>query len=439
MLEQLKKNGFVISLLTRLHAAGHEAFIVGGAVRNAILSIPIKDWDIATSASTREMELLFPDLRRFTMKHGTVTLLGSNNRCETTTFRGSAKTIRNDLELRDFTVNAMAFDIRGDRVIDHQGGQRDLKRSIIRAVGMPSDRFEEDPIRLLRAIRLCSELDFHPEPYTLASISENSPLLDTVSRERIRDELTRLLLTVRPSQGFRLAAETGLLKHFLPELMECVGVAQNDYHSYSVFGHTLDTIDRTEADLTIRLTALFHDLAKPVVIKHRGERRTFHGHEKAGAVMAVSIMRRLRFNVSLTEKVGILVSNHMIDYNPSWSDSAVRRLIKRVGRENIQPLLKLREADVLAHGKQSDGLSMLNHLRSRIYDLLRKPLSLHMRDLAIDGNDVMDILGIGPGPAVGKILEQLMDKAIDEPAINSREDLLSLIESIRQETPLTSD
>ena len=337
------------------------------------------------------------------------------------------KTIINDLGRRDFTIDAMAYDVHKKEILDPLNGRRDISRRTVRAVGDPAERFREDPLRLLRAVRLATAFNFRIEPKTMAAISRMSDHLASAAPERIRDEMMHILMSRRPSKGFNMMWRTGLLKTVLPELIEGHLKKQNARHRYTIYKHILETIDRVAPDPVLRLCALLHDIAKPRVrTKINGEFR-FIGHEKAGVALAQGILKRLRFSNGIIGQVSNLISHHVIQYQPSWSDGAVRRLIRRVGPENMEALIAFREADLLAHGRGNEGLSLLSELKQRIKKITESPFPGVSRGLAIDGHRVMATLGLQPGPEVGRVLDALMEKVMDQPELNTEEGLVNLL------------
>ncbi|MBW1780735.1 MAG: CCA tRNA nucleotidyltransferase [Deltaproteobacteria bacterium] len=423
--------GFVTFILSRLKSAGHDAYVVGGALRDAFLKRPVMDWDVATSATPDHIRTLFRDQRHFALKHDTITLVHSGAHFEVTPFRGTENTLQSDLSHRDFTVNAMAFDPADPRVIDPAHGACDITKRVLRAVGNPEDRFREDPIRLLRCVRLAAELDFRIDPRTSAGLTTMAPLLSTVAPERIRDELMKILMTRRPSGSFYLMVRTGLLKAFLPELLEGYLKRQNKYHQYTIFRHIVETIDRVRPDPVLRLTALLHDIAKPRTRIKRGGTWHFYGHEKESARLAQDILKRLRFGNEMAKKVTHLTQRHMINYDPEWSNAAVRRLIRRIGIGHIRDLLAFRRADLLAHGPAKQDLILSDELDKRVKEQLRREAPTSRSDLAVDGHMVMKITGLSPGPQVGRVLRELNEKVLDHPELNTKKDLEALLETVQ--------
>ncbi|MDP6180662.1 MAG: HD domain-containing protein, partial [Desulfatiglandales bacterium] len=387
-----------------------------------------------TGARPEEIKSLFQDIKNFSLKHGTVTLVCPDRLCEVTTFRSSGNfghTIEEDLGYRDFTINAMAYDVDKKEILDPHGGREDILRKLVRAVGDPKDRFREDPLRLLRAIRLATELSFKVEKKTLEIISIASEQLAFVALERIREELIKIIMSRGPSRGFNLMVRTGLLKQILPELLEGYRKRQNAKHRYTIYKHIMETVDHVEPEPALRLTALLHDIAKPRVRqKIRGEWR-FFGHEEESARLAGKIMDQLKFSNEMMRRVTNLITHHMIGYHSRWSDGAVRRLVRRVGPENINHLISIRRADILAHGQNNQGMDLLLELETRIKRLMKKPLAMKPPDLAVDGHRVMEVLGLSPGPEVGKVLRRLMEKVTDYPELNTEERLMAVLEEIK--------
>ncbi len=424
---------FVLKILQRLSRAGHQAFIVGGAVRDACLKRPVTDWDVATSARAHAIRALFQDINTFSLKHETVTLVNAGVSYHVTPFRKGATSLEDDLARRDFTVNAMAYDPFPDRLIDPFGGHRDLRCKKIKAVGDPGARIQEDPLRLLRSVRLAVELGFSIEEPTLTHVTAMAFLLGRVAAERIRDELVKILLVEKPSRGFHLLVRTGLLKGFLPELLEGYRIRQNAFHRYTVFRHVMETLDRVEPTPLMRLTALLHDIAKPRVRSRRDGEWRFYRHEQASADLAGQILDRLRFSKAMIQKVTNLIRHHMIGYNTQWSDGAVRRFIRRVGPENVLDLLRFRHADLDAHGLPRERPGPLDELEQRVGACMAEPLVLGPRDLAITGRQVMETLDISPGYEVGRILNQLVERVSEDPSLNQEKRLLELIKAIRPE------
>ena len=419
------------TVLSRLRHASHQAYIVGGAVRDTLLGRPVTDWDVATSADTRTIRHLFRDKRCIVLKHHTVTVVGSEGSVEVTPFRGAESGLPADLSHRDFTLNAMAADMEGETLIDPHGGCRDIRLRLIRAVHDPVARFQEDPIRLLRAVRLQAELEYAIESETLAAISVMAPWITSTATERIRDEILKMLVSKRPSQAFTTLHRTGLLAHLIPELLEGHLMRQNPYHRYTVFKHTLQTLDRVAPTLVLRTAALLHDIAKPRVRTKVDGIWRFHGHEAESSKMAETILSRLKFNKDLIKKVAHLIRHHLIGYAPNWSDAAVRRLIQRVGKENIPELLALRRADLTTHVHEASALHQLNALEKRIKAELGAASPTEVRDLRINGRTVMRAAGIPQGPQVGRMLRYLTERVLENPALNTEQQLVDMVMRVK--------
>jgi tRNA nucleotidyltransferase (CCA-adding enzyme) len=444
-----------------LTAAGHESWLVGGAVRDLCRGLPAKDFDVATAATPGAMTRVFGRKRTIPTgeKHGTMTILvdrppgdprAGHEHVEVTTFRGEGsysdgrrpdavsfvRTIEEDLARRDFTMNALAYDPERDELRDPFGGREDLDSGIVRAVGDPIARFSEDGLRPLRAVRFCAQHALVLDPPTAAAIPATLAIFRKVSAERVRDELLKILAAPRPSLGLRLLRETGLLKEMLPELEEGVGLHQNRHHAHDVWEHVLATVDAAclipddPAPWLVRLGALLHDVAKPRTAAPKdgapGE-HTFFKHDLVGADMSRAICERLRLSNRDRERVVGLVLNHMFWYTPEWSDGSVRRFITRVGTDQLEPLFALREADVVGRGKGEDPGTELAPLRARIAAEVARASALKIGDLAIRGPDVMQALGRPAGPIVGEVLRRLLERVLDDPTLNTREALLALV------------
>ena len=421
---------FVRFILGRLKEAGCKGYIVGGAVRDICRGKPVKDWDVATSASPELIREIFQEQRQFSLKHDTVSLVSDGRPFEITTFRGEEGNIEGDLRRRDFTINAMAFDAENEEIIDPCGGRQDLVKHVLRAPGNPHARFREDSLRLLRAVRFAAETGFHIEKNTLTAMGDLSIGLRSAARERIRDELIRILVSIRPSVPFKLMIRTGLLKEFLPELEEGRFKRQNAYHRHTILKHTLLTVDGIRADPDLRVAALLHDIAKPRVRRKIGGEWRFYGHETESALLAGEIMSRLRFKASVISKVICLIRHHLVPYDASWSGGAVRRLIRKVGDPLIWDLFALREADLSTHTGCQQQMEMLSELRQRVRAQLDKKTVVRRKDLAMDGFAIMAETGLPPGPGVGKVLRELHEKILDHPEWNNREALISLLRQI---------
>ncbi len=430
----------VIAVSKALAEAGFEAYLVGGCVRDILLDREPKDWDVATDARPEEIQKIFPDTV-YENAFGTVGIktASEDSRCkviEVTTYRIEGKytdkrhpdevkfasNIEDDLSRRDFTVNAMAMDMKGD-VLDPFGGRRDLDARVVRTVGAPEERFSEDALRLMRAVRFAVELDFEIELNTRRAIEKLAGGLEAIAKERVRDELSKILMTRDAAKGIILLEELDLLRYVLPELREGIGVGQNKHHIYTVFEHNVRALDYTAREnysLEVRMASLLHDVGKPKSKRGEGPDSTFYQHEYIGAKMAVRMLDRLRYPRDFVERVAHLVRMHMFYYDTGViSPAGVRRFVARVGPENIDDLLKVREADRIGSGVKKAMPYRLRHLLFMIEKVKRDPLSPKM--LALRGDDLMPLLGIPQSPRVGWILNALLEEVLDDPARNEKD------------------
>lgn len=427
----------VVAICRELGMAGFSAFIVGGAVRDLLRGRPPGDWDVATSARPEEVLALFPGGLPTGLKYGTVTVIRDGLRVEVTTFRAEEAyedgrhperlvfgvSLEEDLARRDFTVNAMAYDPLSGRLVDPHGGRRDLARKIVRTVGDPAVRFREDALRMLRLYRFAATLGMRPDPAAERAIMP--ALLGRISPERIRDELAKLLLAPKPDAALRGLADSGLLATIAPEFT----AADRD-----LLRHSFAAAQEISPSLHLRLAALLHDLGKPAArVLVEGEVH-FYGHDEIGAEMARSVLTRLRFARDLVETVVHLIRLHMFQLPLPPSEAALRRLLKKAGGpERLRDLLELRRADILATGRISWPTAVRwQELVARIEEFLAARPVFSLRDLALDGYDVMRILGIGPGPAVGAALHALLERVLEDPALNNREDLERILREGRR-------
>ncbi len=450
----------VLAVLRVLRAAGKQAWLAGGAVRDLVCGLPDspQDFDVATDARPEQVQKLFPRTVPTGVQHGTVTVLSGEHKIEVTTFRGEGPSldgrrpssvqflgeIDGDLARRDFTVNAMAWDPIAGVLRDPFGGVEDLRRRRLRAVGDPLQRFREDGLRPLRAVRFASTLRLALEPATRRAIPQALDVFEKVAKERVRDELVKLLVRgAPPSRGLRLLQRTGLLARIWPELLEGVNFVQNRYHAYDVWRHTLRCVDFSPPDLIVRLAALLHDVAKPRsaapkeaapgLVPRGPEGRqavehTFYDHEKVGARLAAEMMQRLKFPRRETERVALLVLEHNWHYQPEWNDATVRRTLARIGTEELPALWALRRADLQARGRLvEEGLANQAAAEARFAAELARASALNVTDLTIGGEDVMRELALPPGPVVGQVLSKLLDRVLDDPDLNSREELIRLL------------
>ena len=418
---------------------GHRLYIVGGAVRDHLLGRPNSDYDFCTDAKPEEVIPMFRRVIPTGIKHGTVTVLFKGESFEVTTFRTEGAysdqrhpdsvtfvtDLSEDLSRRDFTVNAFAADCLDGSIIDLFDGMKDLRSKTIRAIGVPRERFEEDALRLMRLARFCSKLGFEPDPETKQAAAQLSASITTVSQERIYDELSKILMTEKPTVGLRLLEDIGVLGYILPELTECRKVEQTKVGATDVLEHIYNTVDASvhfRYSYNVRLAALLHDIAKPqtMVINPYGIMR-FYGHDIKSAQMARVVMRRLKCSNQLTDTVCNLIENHMVKYSPNWTDGAVKRFIKRVGKENINELFELQWCDQIA----SEGKSKVEEYDPfirRIKELENQPMSV--RELAVSGDDLAQA-GIPKSKVMGEILDELLEMVIDYPSLNEKETLIN--------------
>lgn len=427
----------VLYIINKLHENKFKAYIVGGSIRDLIIGKKIYDWDISTDASPAQVKSIFEKVIPTGIDFGTVTVIHNNENFEITTFRceerytdgrhpdkiSFAKNIKEDLSRRDFTVNAIAYDPITNELVDPFCGQDDLKAKLIRSVGDPIARFSEDGLRPLRACRFAASLNFKIEKNTLDAIKKTLDIFKKVSPERIHDEIIKMMASDKPSIGIEYLRESGLLNIIMPELEEGIGVEQpKPFHVWDVYYHNIYSCDFGPIEKPVlRLALLFHDISKPECKVDE----TFYNHENIGALKASQIMKRLKFSNFEIDYVANLISNHMFNYSSEWSDSAVRRFIKRVGIDNIKDLFALRKADMRAMNREAQS-SYLDELGDRIKKVVEDENALDVRDLKINGQDIMDALNIGPGPKVGEILNYLLEKVIEEPMLNEKEKLIEI-------------
>jgi tRNA nucleotidyltransferase (CCA-adding enzyme) len=451
----------LLDLCARLREKGFRTWIVGGCVRDLIRGAAVADWDVATSAHPKEVMRCFRHVIPTGIQHGTVTVhmphpgKPHGDAYEVTTLRGETTysdgrrpdsvvfvdDIVADLARRDFTVNAIALDplVTGDAmIIDPFDGRGDLERKVLRAVGEASERFAEDGLRALRAARFVASLEFELDAKTAAAIR---PALDTyrkVSAERVREEWVKAMKARRPSRAFEVMREHGLLEMSAPELLPQVGCAQNKWHRYDVWDHALACVDASAGDPILRLSALLHDVGKPKsrAFSDKTQDFTFYDHERMGAEIVEPLLTRLRFSTEERVRIAHLVRHHLVCYAPDWTDAAVRRWIQRIGRDRLEDLYALNEADL--RGKDRDGepdLAPLVGLKARVAEILARGEALAVRDLAVDGKLLMQKLGMPPGPRLGMLLERLLDEVVEEPARNVEATLLARASEILPTLP----
>ncbi|NCF75033.1 MAG: HD domain-containing protein [Xanthomonadaceae bacterium] len=461
---------YVQNTIKSIEKAGFEAYIVGGCVRDLLMEKTPKDWDITTNAIPKEILKIFPD-SVYENKFGTVGVkIKEKDKIidiiEITTYRIESKysdkrrpdkvrftnSLEKDLSRRDFTINTMALRVKSshnkqDRrksvkskiykiksydvidifngqkdfensIIDPFNGKKDLKNKIIRAVSKPDERFSEDALRMMRAVRFAVVLNFEIEPKTFKAIQKNAYLIKKIANERIRDEFIGILKSDHPDLGITLLKNLGILHYIIPELELGVGMKQNKHHIYTIFKHLILSLKYCPSnDYRVRLAALFHDIAKPQTKKGSGKGATFYNHDIVGAKISAKIMKRLAFSNEDIEKVTNLIKNHMFYYNvDEVSEAGVRRLVKKVGLENMKDLMDLRIADRLGSGVPKAKPYKLRHLEYLIDKVSKDPISVKM--LKINGNDLIKKLKIEPGPKIGTILDCLLAEIIENPKNN---------------------
>lgn len=436
---ELKLPEKVINVMKKFVNSGAEIFVVGGAVRDLMLGREVKDWDFTTNLTPEEMKKLFPKNSFCENKFGTFSIVLNNKEIlEVTTYRTErgysdgrhpdevkwGKTLKEDLERRDFTINALAMDIEG-KITDLFEGQIDLKNRIIRTVGNPDERFGEDALRMIRAVRIASQIGFVIEEKTFNSIIKNAGLINKVAGERVRVELFLILTTNKPADGIKLLKNSGLLKEIMLEIMESVDVAQKGHHIYDVWTHLLEALNNCESnDPITRLACLLHDIAKPIVMTGEGEARTFHNHEVVGSRMAVKIGKRLKFSNKELDQIFRLVRWHMFTAEDTQTDKAVRRFIRNVTLEYLNEMIAVRRADRVGSGAAETSWRW-ELFKKRLVEVQKQPFTV--KDLKVNGLDVMKILKIKPSRKVGEILDKLFAEVEEAPELNEREGLLEKI------------
>lgn len=485
----------IIKVIKKLKTSGFEGFVVGGSVRDLLLGITPKDWDVTTNAKPKELLEIFPD-SVYENDFGTVGVKLRNKEDETcevveiTTYRIEskytdkrhpdevkfAKTLEEDLSRRDFTVNAMALkipnklqnsnfkiEIKKENLIDPFNGQEGLKNKTIQAVGDASERFNEDALRMMRAVRFVCQLSKSLDPdssrsasqnktggkvettkqgwkieeKTLEALEKNVDNLEYISKERIRDELNKIILSDSPAQGIDLLVQTKLMKYIIPEIGKTIGVRQNHHHYHgpynTVYAHMLASLEKClSKKLEIRLASFLHDLGKPQSKRGEGETATFHGHEYISARLVERILKRLKYSRKIIDKVVMLVKNHMFYYNvDEVGESGVRKVVRKVGLENINDLIDVRIADRLGSGVPKAVPYKLRHFKYMVEKVSHDAISV--KQLKINGKDLMEDLNIKPGPKIGAILEVLLARVIDEPKLNTKKELIKLAKELEKE------
>ncbi|MBD3329570.1 HD domain-containing protein [Candidatus Dojkabacteria bacterium] len=450
---------------------GYQCYLTGGAVRDIVRGEVPHDYDLATDAKPGDMLNIFPKSVSVGAKFGMVMALvpdkkGENFEVEVTTFRSEedyvdgrwpskvtfVNDIDKDLGRRDFTWNAMAIDLSTNNLDGDEGkkeweiydpfdGVQDIGMGVVRAVGTPIERFKEDGLRAIKACRMASQLQFDIEDETLKAVTEAIPVVKLVSMERVRDEFVKLIMgSPKPSHGIELMRQTGLLELYIPELVECYGVEQKLYHGDDVYWHALRCCDVSTDK--VKLAALFHDIGKPVKDTKDGH---FYGHDIESERLTRKIMKRLRFSNKEIDRTAKLVRNHMFFFphytenmskeerkameEREWTDGAIRRFIARVGEENLEDLFALRVADAASNPKTAFMPDEIEQLQARISEVRQKDMALKVTDLDISGNDLME-LGVEKGPEIGRILNELFERVLDDPLLNTKEKLIAIAKGL---------
>ncbi|MFP4515067.1 MAG: CCA tRNA nucleotidyltransferase [Parcubacteria group bacterium] len=441
---------YIKTTLEKLNKANFEAYVVGGCVRDILMKKTPNDWDITTNATPEEIIKVF-DNAKYENEFGTVLVPIREKEqlldvLEITTYRSEKgysdnrrpdevvfeSDLEKDLERRDFTINALAMD-KDENIIDLFGGLKDIDKKIIRAVGEPIERFKEDALRLLRAIRLSAQLDFAIENKTERAILKMAGSVKFVSQERIRDELIKMLKTDNGHLAIKRLHDNKILQYILPELEAGVNVSQNHHHIYTVFEHSWRALANCpSSDWRVKLAALLHDIGKPKSKRIIKGEATFYNHEYIGAKITDKILKRLRFKNEDREKIVNLVKNHMFYYNVGEvTASSVRRLIKRVGQDNLKDLIDLRIADRLGSGTPKAKPYKLRHLEYMMEKVQHDPVSV--KSLKINGNDLMKQLKLEPSPKIGAILEVLLAEVIEDPKLNEYKLLLKRAKELQND------
>jgi tRNA nucleotidyltransferase (CCA-adding enzyme) len=431
----------VAAVSREIRNQGFEAYLVGGCVRDLLLGRTPKDWDVTTNAKPEDIQQMFPH----TFYENTFGTVGvsteseneSTKIVEVTPYRTESSysdkrrpdavsfgdNLEEDLARRDFTINAMALNEDKGQIIDPFKGQKDIELKVLRTVGVAEERFEEDALRLLRAIRLIAELDFALDADTATAIAQKAPNLLHISQERIRDEFIRMINSKQPMMALTLSQQLGVLSYISKDLGAGIGIDQNQAHSYDVFGHLMRAVQHAadkDWSFDIRLSALFHDIGKPATRRWSEEKNdwTFYGHDVVGAKMTKKALENLRFSRETIQKVTKLVRWHMFFSDPDQvSLAGVRRMIRNVGEENIDDLLQLRICDRIGTGRPKEQPFRFRMYKAMIEEALRDPISVTM--LKTDGNRLMKEFHVQPGPRIGWILNSLLEDVLDNPTNNT--------------------
>lgn len=446
---ELRIPKYVREVLSGLTEAGFDAYIVGGCVRDLIIHRKPKDWDVTTNALPKDIQKLFR-ASTYNNEFGTVLVHTKEDIVEVTTYRSEAAytdkrhpdqvkfgvSLEEDLARRDFTINALAYD--GKELVDEFDGLADLQSHTIRAVGVADERFEEDALRMMRAVRFAAQLGYTIEEVTWNAIEKHADSIKDIAMERIRDELVKTISSDDPYKGMWFLYHTRLLDHIIPELLEGVGMVQPRHHIYTVFMHNILSLAYCPStDPVVRIAALLHDIGKPASAEGNNETRTFYNHEVIGARMTQKIMRRLKFSKKEIEQATHLVRQHMFYYNMGEiTDAGVRRFLKRVGPENLEDLMAVRVGDRMGSGTQKEKPYKLVELERRIIEVQKDPIDTRM--LEIDGNRVIELIDLKPGPQIGYIMQTLLNEILDDPTRNNAEYLEGRVKEMADEVKALS-
>ncbi|MDK2821683.1 MAG: hypothetical protein PWP31_1648 [Clostridia bacterium] len=436
----------VVYVIKKLKNCGYEAYLVGGSILNIMLNINPKDWDITTSAKPEEVMSLFPKVIPSGLNYGTVTVVEGKIPIEVTTYRAESRyighhpqivkfgvSLEEDLKRRDFTVNAIAYDPVNDKLVANSKVISDLSEGIlpIETVGIPEDRFKEDPLRMLRAFYLMVKADMADFECKLTdavskTIEKHHQLIAVIAKERIREELNKIILGPRPNKYLELMYRLKILNDILPELSKTRGVEQGSFHKKDVFGHTLDVIFHVKPEISLRWTALLHDLGKVNTKTIIDNQIHFYGHAKESTLIGNTILSRLKFSKKLKDKILLLVKNHM--FQIPQTKQTTRHFITKIGKDNILDLLELRRADIIA--SRFTDTSKIEEFKKLVTSILMEKPPFTIKDLKVNGYDVMKTLDIKPGKQVGKVLKYLFELVLNDPQLNEREKLLSYLKSM---------
>ena len=426
-------------ILENISNHGCEAYVVGGAVRNFLLGKDIADFDITTNALPDDIEKMFEKTIPTGKKYGTITVVKDNNSYEITTFRSDgvysdgrrpdsvsfSKVLEEDLKRRDFTINAICMD-SNENIIDLFDGKDDIKNGIIKCIGNPDERFNEDALRMLRAVRFMTQLGFTIEESTRLSIIKNSQLIKVISVERIHDELNKILLSDKPSRGIRMLVETGLMDYIIPEYLNTIGFNQhNPYHDKDVFEHVMEVLDNIEPKLNLRLAAFFHDISKPECFTQDDNGRGhFYGHHIKSAIVTKEIMKRLKYSNELIEDVSILIRYHYLK-EVDMKDKGVKKFINNVGIDRLDDMFALNIADIKGKANIAN-FEKVEVLREKCKEIIEKKEPLSIKDLKINGND-LEYLGIEKGVLYGQLLNKALEWVLEFPEKNNKDELIEFI------------